>query len=85
MVELSIRKVNREIVNEFKKECIVCGQNTKCCLDIHHVSNKHFNISQAITQRTSEDILNELKICVCLCANCHRKVHAGIIDLKKFI
>ena len=32
-----------------------------------------------------ENLLKEIKKCVCLCANCHRKVHAGIIDLNKYL
>ena len=30
-------------------------------------------------------LLAEIKKCVCLCSNCHRKVHAGIINLENYL
>ena len=28
-----------------------------------------------------EDVLNELKKCICVCANCHRGIHAGYYQI----
>ena len=35
--------------------------------------------------KNREWLSQEIAKCVCLCANCHRKVHAGLIDLNNYI
>ena len=32
-----------------------------------------------------ETLLKEIEKCVCVCANCHRKIHAGIINLEDYL
>jgi hypothetical protein len=67
-----------------KSGCIICGENEPCCLDFHHKNekNKLASISDMIRNRvTDKKILLEIKKCVILCSNCHRKVHAGLIKL----
>jgi hypothetical protein len=64
--------------------CSKCGYN-KCfaALDFHHRSNdrinKHFTISQMMSKTFSEvnkqKVLEEIKKCDVLCANCHRELH----------
>jgi predicted HNH restriction endonuclease len=29
--------------------------------------------------------MKEIEKCVCVCANCHRKIHAGIINLEDYL
>ena len=69
-----------------KTPCIVCGESEPICIDFHHIdpSKKDFTIGQ---HRSRNKILLQAEIdkCVCLCANCHRKVHAGVIDLSNYI
>lgn len=60
--------------------CIRCGENDSCCLDYHHIdpSTKVDQVSNLIrNKRCREVILAEIAKCECLCANCHRKFHAG--------
>ena len=85
MVKLDARKANRQIVNDFKQRCFLCGETSKFCLEIHHVGPKRFNVSQALNSKDSDEIIEELKNCITLCSNCHKKVHAGElkIDPKK--
>lgn len=63
--------------------CNVCGEDETCCLDFHHLdpTQKDFVVSEMINKVGRKKIEEELAKCVCLCANCHRKVHAGIISL----
>ena len=58
--------------------CCNCGESDDSCLDFHHIDSteKEFNISE-IKKESIQRIRNELNKCACLCANCHRKHHAG--------
>lgn len=62
--------------------CVVCGENEDVCLDWHHIdpSTKTRNISSIIENLNNQPMmLDEIKKCVCLCSNCHKKVHAKLI------
>lgn len=72
-------KENKKIFNNAKTKCCLCGETAKCCLEFHHIREKHFNISQALRYITPEQLRSELKLTCCICKNCHSKLHAGII------
>ena len=64
--------------------CQVCGYN-KCLatLEFHHLDPtiKEYGLSTSWSiswAKTKE----ELKKCILLCANCHREVHAGALDVS---
>lgn len=69
---------------EYKKglSCMCCGESEPSCFDFHHVDPavKDFGIAEMIGRFSWDRILVELKKCVCVCANCHRKIHAGIMQ-----
>jgi len=74
----------RELKNTM--ECEACGEKEPICLDFHHEDekNKEHNISNMIKKGFSKNrIMEEIEKCVVLCANCHRKYHAGLITLEK--
>jgi len=63
--------------------CQVCGYSKKSGLSSHHYdpNTKVFNPSQARSLRLSDEITcSELSKCVCLCENCHRKIHAEELE-----
>lgn len=62
--------------------CMKCGENTSCCLEFHHVdpTTKKFDIG-GNTTRSWSLVLKELEKCVCLCSNCHKKLHAGLLTI----
>ena len=65
--------------------CIVCGEDEPYCIDFHHLDpkNKLFGVGATNAQRyPKQKILDEIKKCVPLCSNCHRKLHAGLIKLE---
>lgn len=58
--------------------CIICGENNYSCLDMHHIrkSKKNKSIANLAKNWTSfKTLKKELKKCIVLCANCHRKLH----------
>ncbi len=68
---------------EWKKTltCALCPENETICLDFHHLKKKDFNISQMIRKFGVPTIINELNKCCVICSNCHRKVHAGLVQV----
>ena len=59
------------------KSCIKCGESDNACLDWHHPdpSQKEATVAHLLCNRSKKTILEEIDKCVCLCANCHRKLH----------
>lgn len=71
------KKWFEELKSNLSCEC--CGYN-KCigALDFHHVdiNTKEKNIAEMIASQTSKlVVLEEIKKCTVLCANCHRELH----------
>lgn len=68
-------------------KCQTCGY-AKCqdALEIHHIdpSEKDFSFGMfRASPRSLLLLIDELKKCVLLCANCHREVHAGLRESPK--
>lgn len=61
--------------------CPICGESSPCALDFHHKHNekKEFIISEGKTSYSLNKLIPEINKCIIVCANCHRKIHAGII------
>lgn len=57
----------------------MCGYNEcKQALHFHHVNDdKDFIISHGL-EHSEEAMMEEIKKCVLLCANCHAKQHCNI-------
>ena len=69
--------------------CVCCGYN-RCisALEFHHLNpkNKSFGLDVTkIGQINYDSFKKEAEKCVILCSNCHRKVHAGIINLEDYL
>lgn len=81
MIKYQMERYNSllEVYSGWKKtlKCKCCGESDHNCLDFHHVvpGDKEIKISTAIG-RGAKAVVNELKKCVVVCANCHRKIHA---------
>lgn len=75
-----------EWLNQMKSPCIICGESEPVCIDFHHINpiDKEFTIGKH-RGKSRESLSKEISKCVCLCANCHRKAHAGLIDLHDYI
>lgn len=74
------RRTKLRIVEELGGCCVGCGYNKHpAALQCHHINpeEKEFNIGADGIPRAWERLKQELKKCVLLCANCHRKEHVG--------
>lgn len=75
---------NRELVRKFKSQgCLLCSEKELVALDLHHLdpSTKEAHVSELLTYGPKK-LLSEIEKCVILCANCHRKVHAGLLSIS---
>ena len=71
----------RSIINEAKKNgCVVCQEKEIVCLDFHHLGGKDQTVSSMLGWN-DQKVENEISKCIILCANCHRKYHAGLLKL----
>lgn len=72
----------RGVVDGYKQAqgCRRCGESDSVALDFHHRDplKKGSEIGKLVAQQVSTTRLREeLAKCTVLCANCHRKLHAG--------
>lgn len=68
-------------------KCQCCGYN-KCraALEFHHLNPEEKEISFCSNANRSWGVTKEeLKKCILVCANCHREIHAGLIDNSTLI
>lgn len=67
--------------------CLLCGEIDATCLDLHHrePAEKTNSLPRMIRmgKPTEAEVRDEIAKCVVLCANCHRKVHAGSLVLPE--
>ena len=78
--QLAKRRSSQDWVRQFKKQCEKCGENHPATLDFHHIKNKKHGIGNLVntnnlTNKIKTLIKKEIKKCIVLCANCHRKLH----------
>lgn len=73
------RLERREKFQRYKEtlRCECCGEKDSICLDFHHLEehNKEFTLSEKAYYMSWESLMNEINKCICVCANCHRKIH----------
>ncbi len=77
------RALKEQAVQYKGGKCSVCDYNKyQGALEFHHLdpNEKDFSIAQA-RHTTFDKVKAELDKCVLLCSNCHREVHANLIDL----
>lgn len=76
---------NKSYIRDYKlsKGCSFCEEKEPACLDFHHVESKRENVSKLASFSLSlENIRAEIDKCIVVCSNCHRKIHAGIIQVE---
>lgn len=65
----------REIIDSQRTVCAKCGETRSHVLDFHHIdkNTKQFTIGKM--KKGIQVLQEEIRKCVCLCANCHRDFH----------
>lgn len=63
--------------------CQLCVEKEACCLEFHHVDGeKEFNVGDFRALGVGRaKFIEEIRKCVVLCSNCHKKVHEGLISI----
>lgn len=90
-VEAVQRRRNKikEMAVQYKSgKCCICGYNRYIgALEFHHLDphQKDFGIGSKGYTRSFDKVKEELDKCICVCANCHREIHAGLIDINNHI
>ncbi len=78
------REANREKLDDYKKQkkCHFCDENEPICLDLHHKdpTEKEFTMWRHAT-RSWTRLLKRVEICIVVCSNCPRILHAEILRL----
>jgi hypothetical protein len=68
------------------ESCVICSEDSDCCLDFHHIDGKTAGINEmrvaSYDEYDLDDIKSEVGKCIILCANCHRKVHSNSENLE---
>lgn len=80
---LKHRKMRKQLmIAGFGGKCNICGYN-KCneALEFHHINPEEKEIALSQKIMSWEKTKEELKKCICVCANCHREIHNGLIKL----
>lgn len=79
----------KQLAVEYKGgKCAICGYDKYIgALDFHHLDpeQKDFGISSKGYTRGIETVKRELDKCILVCANCHREIHAGLINLENYV
>ena len=69
----------KQFVKEYKlaNPCVNCGESDHRCLDFHHTNpeDKDYDVAVLYKCGSKSLIEKEIKKCIILCANCHRKFH----------
>ena len=86
-INARLRSKHRAWFKDIKKDmsCSNCGESESACLDFHHICSdtKKRNVANMVSDCFSkEKIEKEMAKCVVVCANCHRKIHAGLLSYK---
>lgn len=92
-VAIDITKRRKIVWQYIAPRCVICGFDKSIyALDMHHLSEKDFQIASLVTsvcnaQHTSlhqvSRLCAEAGRCVPLCANCHRMIHGGVLQMPK--
>lgn len=72
--------IKSDLIREMGGKCSVCKDVFHpAAFDFHHLDpkKKDFSITDALNNKSIEEIKLEVSKCILLCANCHRVEHAG--------
>lgn len=64
------------------RSCPYCGESESCCLDFHHIEKRTNKkaLYYLAANYGKNSFIKEIEKCILICSNCHRKIHAGVLD-----
>jgi len=65
--------------------CHFCKEDYFRCLEFHHTNSeeKEHNVSDMVANGFGKEaIQREMAKCICVCSNCHRKLHDNVLQYK---
>lgn len=74
----------RDKYREWKRQCgcAFCREDEPSCLELHHLDpSKKERSPSDFASISWKGFLAEAIKCIVLCSNCHKKVHAGLIEV----
>ena len=71
------REMKRDLSRSLMTPCEECGAFDVAFMDWHHCdpADKTKSISVMVRSSKVADLLAEIDKCICLCSNCHRRLH----------
>lgn len=76
-------RTRKIIISLVGTQCYICGydkQNFKL-IDMHHIKDKSFSLNmREILRHSWKDVVEEIKKCLPVCANCHREIHQNMVE-----
>lgn len=80
-------KTKERIINTMGGKCVCCGYaNSPWVLELHHIDPKNKKFSFGSIRANPKNwpaLVEELKNCILVCANCHREIHHGVREIPK--
>ena len=79
------RKIKGQAIEYKGGKCTFCGYaKYQGALEFHHIDPnlKEFGLGLDGLTRSWEKTRNEIDKCILICSNCHRELHAGLINLN---
>lgn len=79
-----VQRRKSNLIKVFGGKCCICGfDKWQSALEFHHVNpeEKEFGLTTNTTTKALEKQLIEAKKCILVCANCHRGIHSGFVEI----
>lgn len=83
----SWRKRKKKALVEYKGgKCQCCGYS-KCieALEFHHLNPNIKNFTISGKSKSFNSLKSEVDKCILVCSNCHKEIHAGLINIDTII
>ena len=81
-----VKRRKSNLIKVFHSKCCICGfDKFQEALEFHHVNpeEKSFGLTTQTTTKALSAQLEEMKKCVLVCANCHRGIHNGYLEIPQ--
>lgn len=81
-----VKRRKSNLIKVFNSKCCICGfDKWQSALEFHHVNpeEKEFGLTVNTTTKALEKQLDEARKCILVCANCHRGIHSGFVNIPE--